>query len=84
MRARSDVFDYRIKNPFEVHEGTTSDFLEAVCQIALYAGTDLTGDWLTALLTSESAQLDFLRMVDWKFDFHPTDEISIQIKKYGY
>jgi hypothetical protein len=78
------MFDYRIITKFEVHEGTTCDFLELVCQVALYAGIDLAGDWLTAFLTDQTAQLDFLRLIDWKFEWCPTDETSIKIKKYGY
>lgn len=83
------MYSYQFKNTNEVHEGMTGDFLEVVCQIALYMGTDLTGDWLTALLTDQTAQLDFLRMVDWKFDWYPhgnddNDSWFIKIQKHGY
>lgn len=48
--------------------GTTHDFLEVCCQLAKRFSESLAGEFLSEMLTEHGDKLEFLRVIDWKFD----------------
>lgn len=63
-----DPQDPEHSEPFDFH-GTTYDFIEIICQIAKFYSSEIAGIFVTELLNGHADELDFLRVIDWKFEF---------------
>jgi hypothetical protein len=61
------MFEFHFEGE-ETYEGTTSDFLEVVCQIAQFFDQSVAGFYVAALLEDKVKELPYLRVIDWKFD----------------
>lgn len=53
--------------PFSHHD-TTTDFLEFCCQLTQKYNSNIAGEFIAQLMNSKEKELEFLRVVDWKFE----------------
>lgn len=58
--------------------GTTTDFLQVLCEIAHSFNPEVTGQFTAALLEAQSKDLDCLRIIDWRFE-HIVPEVPGQV-----
>lgn len=66
------MFEYWLLNlPDGSHTGTTTDFLEIVCQISEKLDTQTAGRFVEALMDNKKDERIFLRVTEWKFEFSP-------------
>lgn len=63
------MFEYWFNQ--EAFHGTTSDFLEVVCQITKHYDSETAGRFVGALMDDQREQLIFLRVIEWEFEFSP-------------
>ena len=63
------------------HHGTTHDFLEVCSRIAQLYSPGIASEFVGQLLEDNISKLDFLRVIDWKFEFDWGTEQKIVLHK---
>lgn len=63
------MYEYTFTTDGSMTFGTTYDFLEVCCQITRNFDSKVTGEFIAALQSDKVAELDFLRIVEWTFEF---------------
>lgn len=67
------------KEPFNF-TGSTSDFLEVICQITKAYGSFTAAIFVHALMDNKGKDLDFLRITEWTFTWINQDNDQQEIK----
>lgn len=74
------VFELTIKTPTEAHAFSTTDFLQLACDVSEKLGPTVTGEMVTELLTVRAKDLEYLRVIDWNFEYR-TNGVTVTIRK---
>ena len=70
------MFEYWFDTEEPFH-GTTSDFLEVLCQIAEHFDSEVAGKFASGLMDDRREELTFLRVVEWNFEFNFEDPVQL-------
>ena len=74
------MFELTIKTPTETHEFSTTDFLQLCCDVGQTLGPFGAGNLVEKLLVEKARELEYLRVIDWNFEFEQ-HETTVTIRK---
>lgn len=74
------MFELTIQTKHDRHHFSTTDFLQLCCDVGQTLGPFGVGEMVTELLTEKAKDLEYLRVIDWNFEYRSNDA-TVTIRK---